>query len=52
MVNRRLRAAKGRGETNITNIRLFDKFAGQAVKMGRRPLAVEVIVQPADKSSN
>jgi len=45
-----VRAVKGADKTNIVAVRLFDDFRGQGVPEGHKSLAVEVTLQPADKS--
>ncbi|MCF8471712.1 MAG: phenylalanine--tRNA ligase subunit beta [Sphingomonadaceae bacterium] len=45
-----LRAVKGTDKDNIVAVRLFDRFAGQGVPEGQVSLAVEVTLQPTDKS--
>jgi len=45
-----LRAVKGADKASITNARLFDLFAGQGVPEGKKSLAVEVTLQPGEKS--
>ncbi len=45
-----VRAIKGCGKDNVTAVRLFDRFAGQGVPDGQISLAVEVTLQPAEKS--
>lgn len=45
-----LRAIRGADKDNIVAARLFDRFAGQGVPAGQLSLAVEVTLQPAEKS--
>jgi phenylalanyl-tRNA synthetase beta chain len=45
-----VRAIKGCDKDNIVAARLFDRFAGQGVPEGQVSLAVEVTLQPSDKS--
>jgi len=45
-----LRAVKGADKANITDVRLFDLFAGQGVPESKKSLAVEVTLQPGEKS--
>jgi phenylalanyl-tRNA synthetase beta chain len=45
-----VRAIKGSDRENIVAVRLFDQFAGQGVAEGRKSLAVEVTLQPREKS--
>ena len=45
-----VRAVKGADKTAITGARLFDVFTGQGVPEGQKSLAVEVALQPAEKS--
>ena len=45
-----LRAVKGADKANIVDARIFDDFRGQGVPEGRKSLAVEVTLQPGEKS--
>ncbi|MEN7537518.1 phenylalanine--tRNA ligase subunit beta [Aurantiacibacter flavus] len=45
-----LRAVKGADKANIVDARVFDVFAGQGVPEGRKSVAVEVTLQPGEKS--
>ncbi len=45
-----VRAVKGADKAHIVAARLFDRFAGQGVPEGQVSLAVEVVLQPGDKS--
>jgi phenylalanyl-tRNA synthetase beta chain len=45
-----LRAVKGADKANITDARVFDDFRGQGVPEGRKSLAIEVTLQPGEKS--
>lgn len=45
-----VRAIKGSDKDNIAAVRLFDRFAGQGVPDGQVSLAVEVTLQPSEKS--
>lgn len=45
-----VRAVKGADKTAIVDARLFDRFAGAGVPEGQVSLAVEVELQPQDKS--
>ncbi|MGN6375156.1 MAG: phenylalanine--tRNA ligase subunit beta [Sphingomonas sp.] len=45
-----VRAVKGADKTAIVGARLFDLFTGQGVEPGHKSLAVEVTLQPKDKS--
>jgi phenylalanyl-tRNA synthetase beta chain len=45
-----VRAVKGADKAVITDARLFDVFTGPGVPEGRKSLAVEVTLQPAEKS--
>jgi phenylalanyl-tRNA synthetase beta chain len=45
-----VRAVRGADKANIVSVRLFDLFAGQGVPDGQKSLAVEVMLQPGDKS--
>lgn len=45
-----VRAVRGADKANIVGARLFDLFAGPGVPEGQKSLAVEVTLQPQDKS--
>jgi phenylalanyl-tRNA synthetase beta chain len=45
-----LRAVKGADKTAIVAARVFDDFRGQGVPEGHKSLAIEVTLQPGDKS--
>ncbi len=45
-----VRAVKGCDKANIVAVRLFDRFAGQGVPDGQISLALEVTLQPGEKS--
>ncbi len=45
-----VRTIKGADKDNIVSARLFDQFAGQGVPEGQKSLAVEITLQPAEKS--
>jgi len=45
-----LKAVRGSDKANITAARVFDVFAGQGVPEGQKSLALEVTLQPQDKS--
>jgi phenylalanyl-tRNA synthetase beta chain len=45
-----LRAVRGADKAVIAGARLFDVFTGQNVAEGHKSLAVEVVLQPSDKS--
>ncbi|MBB5684051.1 phenylalanine--tRNA ligase subunit beta [Sphingobium boeckii] len=45
-----VRAVKGSDKSSIVDVRLFDVFSGQGVTEGHKSLAIEVVMQPADKS--
>jgi phenylalanyl-tRNA synthetase beta chain len=45
-----VRAIKGADKAAITGARLFDVFTGAGVEEGRKSLAIEVTLQPGDKS--
>ncbi|MGB3844254.1 MAG: phenylalanine--tRNA ligase subunit beta [Sphingopyxis sp.] len=45
-----VRAVKGADKALIIDARLFDRFAGAGVPEGQVSLAVEVVLQPAEKS--
>ncbi|MBU6251888.1 MAG: phenylalanine--tRNA ligase subunit beta [Alphaproteobacteria bacterium] len=45
-----VRVIKGSDKDNITAARLFDQFMGAGVPEGQKSLAIEVTLQPAEKS--
>ena len=45
-----LRAVKGADKANIVDARVFDVFAGQGVAEGKKSVALEVTLQPGEKS--
>lgn len=45
-----VRAVRGADKAAIVDVRLFDLFAGQGVPEGQKSLAVEVTLQPGEKS--
>ena len=45
-----LKAVRGSDKANITAARVFDVFTGQGVPEGQKSLALEVTLQPQDKS--
>jgi len=45
-----VRTVKGADKTNIVAARLFDDFRGQGVPEGQKSLAIEVTLQPGEKS--
>jgi len=45
-----VRTLKGADKDNITAVRLFDQFVGAGVPEGQKSLAVEVTLQPSEKS--
>jgi len=45
-----LRAVKGADKANIVDARVFDLFVGPGVPEGRKSLAIEVTLQPGEKS--
>ncbi|MBB3956420.1 phenylalanine--tRNA ligase subunit beta [Novosphingobium sediminicola] len=47
-----LRAVKGADKANIIAARLFDDFRGAGVPEGQKSLAIEVTLQPSEKSYN
>ena len=48
--DRLLRAVRGADKAAITGASLFDVFTGAGVPEGEKSLAVEVVLQPAEKS--
>ncbi len=45
-----VRTIKGADKENIVAARLFDQFAGQGVPEGQKSLAIEITLQPGEKS--
>jgi phenylalanyl-tRNA synthetase beta chain len=45
-----VRAVRGADKANIVGVRVFDDFRGAGVPEGQRSLAIEVTLQPVDKS--
>ncbi|KRB82573.1 phenylalanine--tRNA ligase subunit beta [Sphingomonas sp. Root710] len=45
-----LRAVRGADKTAIVDVKLFDIFVGQGVGEGEKSVAIEVVLQPAEKS--
>lgn len=45
-----VRALKGADKANVVAARLFDDFRGQGVPKGQKSLAIEVTLQPGEKS--
>jgi phenylalanyl-tRNA synthetase beta chain len=45
-----VRAVKGADKANVVSVRLFDDFRGAGVPEGQKSLALEVTLQPAEKS--
>jgi phenylalanyl-tRNA synthetase beta chain len=45
-----LRAVRGADKTAITGVSLFDVFTGAGVPEGQKSLAIEVVLQPTEKS--
>ncbi len=45
-----IRAVQGADKQAITEVSLFDVFTGQGVPEGQKSLAIEVVLQPTDKS--
>ena len=45
-----VRGIKGCDKDNIVSVELFDQFSGQGVPEGQKSLAVEVTLQPKDKT--
>ena len=48
--DRLLRAVRGADKAAITSASLFDVFTGAGVPQGEKSLAIEVVLQPGDKS--
>ena len=45
-----LRTVRGADKANIVDARLFDDFRGQGVPEGKKSLAIEITLQPGEKS--
>ena len=45
-----IRAVKGADKSNVVGAKLFDVFRGKGVPDGRKSLAIEVRLQPIEKS--
>ncbi|MEZ5710237.1 MAG: phenylalanine--tRNA ligase subunit beta [Blastomonas sp.] len=45
-----VRAIRGADKKHIMDVRLFDRFVGEGVPEGKQSLALEVILQPGEKS--
>jgi len=45
-----LRAVRGADKQTIAGARIFDVFAGQGVEEGKKSVAIEVTIQPGEKS--
>ena len=45
-----VRAAAGADKALITGVRVFDRYAGERLGPGKVSLAIEVTLQPADKT--
>ena len=45
-----LRGVRGADKASITGVRLFDDFRGQGVPEGQKSLAIEVTLQPGERS--
>lgn len=45
-----LRAVRAADKANVVDARVFDLFAGQGVPEGQKSLAIEVVLQPGEKS--
>ncbi|MGF1453849.1 MAG: phenylalanine--tRNA ligase subunit beta [Alphaproteobacteria bacterium] len=45
-----VRAAKGAEKKLITDVRVFDLYAGKGIEEGHKSLAIEVTLQPRDKT--
>ena len=48
--DRLLRAVRGADKAAITEARIFDVFTGESVGAGLKSVAIEVVLQPAEKS--
>ena len=46
----RMSAVKGADKQTIVSARVFDVFAGQGVPEGKKSVAVEIVLQPGEKS--
>jgi phenylalanyl-tRNA synthetase beta chain len=47
-----VRAARGADKALITDVSVFDQFAGRALGEGRKSIAISVILQPVDHTSS
>ncbi|HCY02625.1 MAG TPA: hypothetical protein DHU71_06980, partial [Erythrobacter sp.] len=45
-----VRAVRGADKAAVVDARVFDVFAGQGVPEGKKSVAVEIVLQPGDKS--
>ncbi|KEO87768.1 phenylalanyl-tRNA synthetase subunit beta [Erythrobacter longus] len=45
-----LKSVRGSDKVNITGARVFDVFTGEGVREGQKSIAIEVTLQPQDKS--
>jgi phenylalanyl-tRNA synthetase beta chain len=45
-----LRTVRGADKANVAEARVFDDFRGQGVPEGRKSLAIEITLQPGEKS--
>ena len=45
-----VRTVKGADKVNVVAARVFDDFRGQGIPEGKKSLAIEVVLQPADKT--
>ena len=45
-----VRAVKGADKAAIVGVRVFDVFTGAGVEAGHKSVAIEVVLQPGDKS--
>jgi len=45
-----IRAAKGADKTLIESVSVFDVFTGEAIGAGRKSIALEVTLQPRDRT--
>jgi phenylalanyl-tRNA synthetase beta chain len=45
-----MRAARGADRALISDVRLFDVYAGEHVGRGKKSLAIEVTLSPRDKT--
>jgi len=45
-----VRTVRGADKANVASARVFDDFRGAGIPEGKKSLAIEVVLQPADKT--